>query len=604
MAEIRLTGINKIYPNGAHAVHDVDLHIADGEFMIMVGPSGCAKSTILRMIAGLEVPTSGTVEIGGRVVNNAPPKDRDIAMVFQSYALYPHMTVRENMAFGLRLRKMPETEINQRVMEAARILGLEELLERLPRAMSGGQRQRVAMGRAIVREPQAFLMDEPLSNLDAKLRVQMRTEIAKLHQRLQTTTVYVTHDQVEAMTLGQRICILRKGIIQQVASPSEVYASPSNIFVGGFIGSPGMNFLLGTVVPHEGRLWLQLGQQSFALPAYVSDRFTGQVDGSGRQVVVGVRPEHLHPVAEGGSQQGLAVQVDIVEALGSESYAYFRTDVPAPDLSELSDTQASSASFVARLQAGVRVTGGSTLLLAPDLEHVHLFDPTTQLTLLAPRAQEQVEVLGDFSPERIVLPTQAIDSALVAPVETIAVPALVPGAFSTPPEHIAQPNYTTQQATYAITAPSPEAVAAASPGYQRSRPRPVNDNTMPRPGFAPAATAAPGAVTTPAVASTQFQLSPPAASAAPTYAARQSPAHEQHMQQLAQPLDQQVAAESQPPAESPAGSFLMPRVSLAAPVQRTGAPASPLVVTQPGSLNLFQRPLRITDPAQMHETPQ
>ena len=388
MAEIRLSGVDKVYPGGTHAVHGVDLHIADGEFMIMVGPSGCAKSTILRMIAGLEVPTGGTIEIGGRVVNDVAPKDRDIAMVFQSYALYPHMTVRENMAFGLRLRRMPQNEIDQRVGEAARILGLEHLLDRLPKAMSGGQRQRVAMGRAIVREPQAFLMDEPLSNLDAKLRVQMRTEIAKLHQRLRTTTVYVTHDQVEALTLGQRICILRKGVVQQVDTPFQVYQNPANVFVGGFIGSPGMNFMSGTLVLHDGTLFLQLGDRHLPLPTSVTTRLLAS-DVHGRSVIVGIRPENL-AVSDANDDAALRVDVELVEAMGAEQYAYFTAQVATPDLSELSDTQSMSSTFTARLDAGAPARGGEPLHLRPDLHELHLFDPASMLTMLAPAEEADV----------------------------------------------------------------------------------------------------------------------------------------------------------------------------------------------------------------------
>ncbi|MCW2949411.1 MAG: carbohydrate transporter ATP-binding protein family [Thermoleophilia bacterium] len=388
MAEIKLTSVDKVYQGGTQAVFGVDLHIADGEFMIMVGPSGCAKSTILRMIAGLEEVTRGTVEIGGRVVNDVAPKDRDIAMVFQSYALYPHMTVRENMAFGLRLRKMADSEIDTRVAEAARILGLEHLLDRLPKAMSGGQRQRVAMGRAIVRDPQVFLMDEPLSNLDAKLRVQMRTEIAKLHQRLGVTTVYVTHDQVEAMTLGQRICILRKGVVQQVNTPFEVYQNPANIFVGGFMGSPGMNFMSGQLVSHDRTTYLRLGSEHMVVPESVVRRLEGGADAQG-DVVVGIRPEHLAICAD-GDPNGLQVQVEIVEAMGAELYAYFTADVGVPDLSDLSDTQATADTFVGRLPSSALVRGGDRVSLRLDLEEVHLFDPQTMRTMLAPVSESEV----------------------------------------------------------------------------------------------------------------------------------------------------------------------------------------------------------------------
>ena len=430
MARITLQGINKIYPNGTHAVHNVDLDIADGEFMIMVGPSGCAKSTILRMIAGLETPSSGSIEIGGRVVNDVAPKDRDIAMVFQSYALYPHMTVRENMAFGLRLRKMSEQEIAQRVSEAANILGLEQLLDRLPKQMSGGQRQRVAMGRAIVREPQAFLMDEPLSNLDAKLRVQMRTEIAKLHQRLQTTTVYVTHDQVEAMTLGQRICILRKGVIQQVDTPHAVYHFPANVFVGGFIGSPGMNFMMGTLHAHDGIASVSIGSTTFPLPQDVTDRLIRPISHNGTQVIVGIRPEHLHEAPPSSGTPMLQARVDLIETLGAEAFAYLHLPVPTPDLSSLSDTQGqgSAQSCVARLGVDHVARQGGEILLSPDMSHIHLFDPDTHETLLssepAPASTRIYVPTNDASPyEMASVPTPA---AMPIPVAPTPAPAASP----------------------------------------------------------------------------------------------------------------------------------------------------------------------------------
>jgi multiple sugar transport system ATP-binding protein len=421
MAQISLRGINKIYPNGTHAVRDVDLDIADGEFMIMVGPSGCAKSTILRMIAGLETPSSGTVSIGGAVMNAVAPKDRDIAMVFQSYALYPHMTVRDNMAFGLRLRKMPEQDIQARVAEAARILGLEQLLDRLPKQMSGGQRQRVAMGRAIVREPQAFLMDEPLSNLDAKLRVQMRTEIAKLHQRLQTTTVYVTHDQVEAMTLGQRICILRTGVVQQVDTPFMVYHNPANVFVAGFIGSPGMNFMRARLTFTATGAQLTIGSATFELPADVSSRLRALPGPDGGSVIAGIRPEHLHMTGSG--MPAIAARVDLVETLGSEAYAYLSLDgVELPDLSSLSDTQATATSCVARMSSHQNLAQGSIIHLTPDLQHIHLFDPTSQGTLLAP-ALSFSDAITVTRPQTAVIPATMIP-ATVMPAE--AAPAAEP----------------------------------------------------------------------------------------------------------------------------------------------------------------------------------
>jgi multiple sugar transport system ATP-binding protein len=454
MADIRLSGINKVYPGGTHAVHDVDLHIADGEFMIMVGPSGCAKSTILRMIAGLEVPTTGTVEIGGRIVNDVAPKDRDIAMVFQSYALYPHMTVRENMAFGLRLRRMPQGEIDQRVAEAARILGLESLLDRLPKAMSGGQRQRVAMGRAIVREPQAFLMDEPLSNLDAKLRVQMRTEIAKLHQRLQTTTVYVTHDQVEALTLGQRICILRKGIVQQVDTPFQVYTNPANVFVGGFIGSPGMNFMNGHLVLHDGVLYLRLGDQHLPVPATVSSRLLATTDMHGRGVIVGIRPEHLS-LSTSVDVSAMPVQVELSESMGSEVYAYFSANVQAPDLTALSDTQATADTYVARLGAGSDAPAGAQVFLRPDLDEVHLFDPQSMLTMLAPA--DEAEVRSRQTGSAIVLASgrPSMQSPVTAPPATTLVQPMQPVIHLH--QTIVQPDLVT---TGTLAAATPGAIAS------------------------------------------------------------------------------------------------------------------------------------------------
>ncbi|MCW2920535.1 MAG: transporter, ATP-binding protein [Thermoleophilia bacterium] len=469
MAEIRLSGVNKVYPGGTHAVHDVDLHIADGEFMIMVGPSGCAKSTILRMIAGLETPTGGTVEIGGRVVNDVAPKDRDIAMVFQSYALYPHMTVRENMAFGLRLRRMPPTEIDQRVADAARILGLEQLLDRLPKAMSGGQRQRVAMGRAIVREPQAFLMDEPLSNLDAKLRVQMRTEIAKLHQRLETTTVYVTHDQVEAMTLGQRICILRKGVVQQVDTPFQVYQNPANVFVGGFMGSPGMNFMNGHLVLHDGMLYLQLGDQHIPVPASVSSRLVATTDLHGRGVIVGIRPEHMSMSAPGDAG-AIPVTVELTEAMGAEVYAYFTAAVQAPDLTALSDTQATADTYVARLGSGTEMRNGEQIMLRPDMDELHLFDAQSLLTLLAPAGEADVRARQNGAAIQIATGVAGtLASPVAMPHSTIVQPLMHPGqSFLHPPTpsqpviHLHQTIVQPEQPTYGTLAEPVAASAIAS----------------------------------------------------------------------------------------------------------------------------------------------
>ena len=335
MAEIVLDNVTKRYPDGALAVNKFNLDIADGEFVILVGPSGCGKSTTLNMIAGLEDISEGELRIGGQVVNNKSPKDRDIAMVFQSYALYPHMTVRENMGFALKLAKTPQNVINEKVEEAARILDLTQHLDRRPANLSGGQRQRVAMGRAIVRDPSAFLMDEPLSNLDAKLRVQTRTEVSRLQRRLGTTMVYVTHDQTEAMTLGDRVAVMRSGLLQQVASPQELYDRPANLFVAGFIGSPAMNFLGGTL--EEGKLRTGLGD----LP------LSGQLlelgsSARGRQMIVGIRPEDFEDASLVPSENrpnGITFQstIDLVESLGSEKYVYFTQDLGTVDAAELTE---------------------------------------------------------------------------------------------------------------------------------------------------------------------------------------------------------------------------------------------------------------------------
>jgi multiple sugar transport system ATP-binding protein len=341
------------------AVKDLTLEIRDGEFMVLVGPSGCGKTTSLRMIAGLEEITEGTLRIGERVVNNVPPKDRDIAMVFQSYALYPHMTVRDNLAFGLKLRKTPKPEIQKRVQEAAGMLSLEKLLDRKPRELSGGQRQRVALGRAIVREPAVFLMDEPLSNLDAKLRVQTRAEIARLHQRLKVTTVYVTHDQVEAMTMGQRIAVMSEAVLQQVGTPQALYDHPVNRFVAGFIGSPSMNFLQVNVTGSGDQLVLTGEAVSVPLP----DQFRGRVHPG--TVIMGIRPEHLELVtsAPSGSLRGNA---DVVEYLGNE---------------ELIHVNAAGQDIVAVVDSEHRVRPGDALELKVPLDKIHLFDPESGLSL-------------------------------------------------------------------------------------------------------------------------------------------------------------------------------------------------------------------------------
>jgi multiple sugar transport system ATP-binding protein len=386
VAEIVLEHITKRFPDGSLAVDDFNLDIADGEFVILVGPSGCGKSTTLNMIAGLEDITAGELRIAGQVVNNKTPKDRDIAMVFQSYALYPHMTVRENMGFALKLAKTPQATINEKVEEAARILDLTQHLDRRPANLSGGQRQRVAMGRAIVRDPSAFLMDEPLSNLDAKLRVQMRTEVSRIQRRLGTTTVYVTHDQTEAMTLGDRVAVMRSGLLQQVGSPKELYERPVNLFVAGFIGSPAMNFMSGTL--EDGMLRTSLGD--FRL----SDRLRRQVEssGSGRDVIVGLRPENFEDaalVSADARPHGLTFQatIDVLESMGSDVYVYFTRDIQqgvnAAELEELArdsgraDTGGSGDTVVARLDAATGIREGHEAELWVDTRAMHVFDPAS-----------------------------------------------------------------------------------------------------------------------------------------------------------------------------------------------------------------------------------
>jgi multiple sugar transport system ATP-binding protein len=383
VAEITLEHVSKRFPDGTMAVNDANLDIDDGEFMILVGPSGCGKSTCLNMIAGLEDISEGQLRIGGRVVNQLSPKDRDIAMVFQDYALYPHMTVRGNMAFGLKLAKVDQAEIDRKVNQAAELLELSELLDRKPANLSGGQRQRVAMGRAIVRSPQVFLMDEPLSNLDAKLRVQMRTTVSRIQNRLETTMVYVTHDQTEAMTLGDRVAVMRGGVIQQVATPEELYQRPANLFVAGFIGSPAMNFL--PVHLDDGRLRTPMGD--LPLPAEVRAKL--QQAGTGRDLIAGIRPEHLKDAALVGADQraqGLtfSVVVEVLEWLGAEELAYFRVQgarASARELEELAtdtgstDVPQAGDQLVARLDPASRAREGEKLELWIDPHRAQLFNP-------------------------------------------------------------------------------------------------------------------------------------------------------------------------------------------------------------------------------------
>jgi multiple sugar transport system ATP-binding protein len=324
MATVSLEQVNKVYSNGFHAVQDLDLDVRDGEFMVLVGPSGCGKTTALRMVAGLEDISSGTLRIGGKPVNDVTPKDRDIAMVFQNYALYPHMTVSENIGFALTMRKVPKPKIQAKVKETAEILGLTEWLNRKPSQLSGGQRQRVAMGRAIVREPSVFLMDEPLSNLDAKLRVQMRAEVQRIQRRIAVATMYVTHDQVEAMTMGDRVAVMRSGVLQQVDHPQHLYDRPDNLFVAAFIGSPAMNLYEATVT--EGARSFRLGSQDIELPASVLAAHPGLAAYAGLKVVVGLRPEHLPAAVNGAAGPVLVGDVDLVEALGSELMVHFTID--------------------------------------------------------------------------------------------------------------------------------------------------------------------------------------------------------------------------------------------------------------------------------------
>jgi len=368
MAEVTFRNVTKVFPGEVVAVDDFNLEVHDREFLILVGPSGCGKSTSLRMVAGLEEITSGEISIAGKVVNEIPPKDRDIAMVFQNYALYPHMTVYKNMAFGLKLRKYPKAEIDRRVKEAAAILGLEGLMERKPKALSGGQRQRVAVGRAIVRKPKVFLFDEPLSNLDAKLRVQMRTEISKLHNRLQTTMIYVTHDQLEAMTMGDRIVVMKDGRIMQVADPISLYDHPRNLFVAGFIGTPPMNFLKGVLKSEAKGVYFDDGHFRVKMD---ERRLNKKVDSHlGKEVVFGIRPEDIHDpqeVSEIMPETTLQARVEVIEPVGSESIWYL---------------SCGQSSFVAKVNSHVRAEVNREKELVFNVSKCHLFDPNTEESVL------------------------------------------------------------------------------------------------------------------------------------------------------------------------------------------------------------------------------
>ena len=463
MAEIVLEHLTKRFPDGSLAVDDFNLDIADGEFVILVGPSGCGKSTTLNMIAGLEDITSGELRIGGRVVNDKAPKDRDIAMVFQSYALYPHMTVRDNMGFALKLAKTPKNVIDEKVNEAARVLDLTQFLDRRPANLSGGQRQRVAMGRAIVRDPAAFLMDEPLSNLDAKLRVQMRTEVSRIQRRLGTTTVYVTHDQTEAMTLGDRVAVMRLGLLQQVGSPKELYDTPNNLFVAGFIGSPAMNFMSGTV--EDGSLHTSLGD----FP--ITGRLRRELEGSrsGRTLIVGIRPENFEDVAlvspdVRGSGITFHADIDVVESMGSDVYVYFSQEreqgVNAAELEELArdsgraDTGAGGDTVVARLAPDTRIREGQDAEIWVDTRAVHVFDPETGRNLsLGP---EDATSVGGAPPAREDAAETPPGEADQGEAGAAAPDAVEPGA--------AAPDAAEPAASGAVSSPAPaDGQAAANP---------------------------------------------------------------------------------------------------------------------------------------------
>ena len=372
MAEVVFDHVTRIYPgNDKPSVDNLNLDIKDGEFLVLVGPSGCGKSTTLRMLAGLEEVNKGRIFIGGKDVTTMQPKDRDIAMVFQNYALYPHMTVYDNMAFGLKLRKTPKAQIDKRVKEAARILDIEHLLNRKPKALSGGQRQRVALGRAIVREPKVFLMDEPLSNLDAKLRVQMRTEITKLHQKLQTTFIYVTHDQTEAMTMGSRIVVMKDGFIQQVDTPQNLYDYPTNLFVAGFIGSPQMNFFNAKLEKIDGKVYATFGENKILVPAEKLQKFVSD-ECIGKEVYLGIRPENINDAPEfvaKNPDSSIKVHVEVVELMGSETYLYL-------------STSGKEGNIVARVDPRSKSRTNDDITVAFDTSRLHFFDRDTETTLL------------------------------------------------------------------------------------------------------------------------------------------------------------------------------------------------------------------------------
>jgi multiple sugar transport system ATP-binding protein len=379
MATVTLDHVNKVYSNGFHAVHDLSMDIGEGEFMVLVGPSGCGKTTALRMVAGLEEITDGTLSIGGKVVNDQTPKERDIAMVFQNYALYPHMTVAANIGFGLKLRKLPKDQIAAKVEETADILGLSQWLDRKPGQLSGGQRQRVAMGRAIVREPSVFLMDEPLSNLDAKLRVQMRAEVQRIQRRINVATIYVTHDQVEAMTMGDRVAVMRSGVLQQVDRPQVLYSHPDNLFVAAFIGSPAMNLYEASLTEDAGTI--RLGSQDIQLPHPVREAHPALAAYADKKIILGLRPEHLPAAGNGAAGPALSGTVDLVEALGSELMVHFTIDArrvrAEGATSDDEDATAQSGEGVARVDPSAKVTVGEKITFAVNAEGMQFFDPAS-----------------------------------------------------------------------------------------------------------------------------------------------------------------------------------------------------------------------------------
>ena len=387
MGAIQINSVGKIYPDGTRALEDVSIEINDGEFVVLVGPWGCGKTTLLRMVAGLEDITEGEISIGDKVINEVAPKDRDIAMVFQNYALYPHMSVYDNMAFSLKLRKLSKKEIDEKVKEAAKILEIVELLGRKPKALSGGQRQRVAMGRAIVRNPEAFLMDEPLSNLDAKLRVQMRAELGQLHTQLETTTLYVTHDQVEAMTMGDRVAVIRKGELQQINTPREIYLHPKNIFVAGFIGSPSMNFVYANVKVSSKNITLSFGEDSIKCSADENKKLK---EFDGQEIVLGIRPEAFEDSQYANSKEfseKLNAKVTLLEQLGSDSYIHFYKDIKPVQTEAIEEILADegeditvlgdNTKFIARVNPNSTVKEGRQIALAIDPSKLHYFDPSS-----------------------------------------------------------------------------------------------------------------------------------------------------------------------------------------------------------------------------------